>query len=397
MFSLRTMSTRHLIACVAMIAATSAGGAAIALAASNGGPVPPPKQLAAAAHDALSAPAPPGITARVRFTNHLISSSTFEGSDPILTGASGRLWLTQGHLRLELQSGRGDAQLVADDKSFWAYDPRSNTVYRGDVPRDLGAHSFAGHLDGVPSVVQVQRFIDRLMRHADVSRAVPGEVAGRPVYELRLSPRRNPGMVGAAALAWDSVRGVPLKVAVFARGGGSPVLELAATDVSYGSVSESAFDVSPPPDAKVVDVRTPPGPEQRHAGAGPPVNGVGAVRHAVPFSLSAPPDLAGVRRSAIRLLGAGGDAAALVAYGHGLDGFVVVEQRAGPRQPEAARSDGEGGSGGLDLGEVLINGISGQELPTALGTVIRFERDGVTFTVAGSVPPGRAEAAARGL
>ena len=34
---------------------------------------------------------------------------------------------------------------------------------------------------------------------------------------------------------------------------------------------------------------------------------------------------------------------------------------------------------------------------TALGTVVRFERGGVTYTVLGSVPAAAAEAAARGL
>src|SRR6478672_880776 len=104
MISLRTISTRHLIAWLVVIMAVAGGGTAIALAASGNGPVPPPKPLAAAAHDALAAPAPEGVTARISFTNHMLSSSSIEGSDPILTGASGRLWLAPGHIRIELQS-----------------------------------------------------------------------------------------------------------------------------------------------------------------------------------------------------------------------------------------------------------------------------------------------------
>ena len=37
------------------------------------------------------------------------------------------------------------------------------------------------------------------------------------------------------------------------------------------------------------------------------------------------------------------------------------------------------------------------ELATALGTVLRFDRGGVRYTVIGSVPPAAAEAAARAL
>ena len=63
------------------------GGAALAIAAAGGGPTPPPKPLAAAIHDALAAPAPQGVTARVKFTNRLVDSVDIRGSNPLLTGA----------------------------------------------------------------------------------------------------------------------------------------------------------------------------------------------------------------------------------------------------------------------------------------------------------------------
>jgi hypothetical protein len=46
---------------------------------------------------------------------------------------------------------------------------------------------------------------------------------------------------------------------------------------------------------------------------------------------------------------------------------------------------------------VNIDGRTGTELATALGTIVTFERDGVRYTVAGSVPPVAAENAARAL
>jgi hypothetical protein len=46
---------------------------------------------------------------------------------------------------------------------------------------------------------------------------------------------------------------------------------------------------------------------------------------------------------------------------------------------------------------VSINGVSGQEIDTALGTVVRFSRAGVEYTVIGSVSPRLADAAARAL
>ena len=72
--------------------------------------------------------------------------------------------------------------------------------------------------------------------------------------------------------------------------------------------------------------------------------------------------------------------------------MVVIERRAGSRQASAS-----GGLGGLSLPTVSINGATGQELPTPLGTVLQFTRGGVSYTVLGSVPATAAELAARAL
>ena len=396
--SLRTISTRHLITWIAVIAAVAVGGTAIALAATGNGPVPPPKPLTVAAHDAVAAPAPEGVTARVSFTNHLISSSSIEGTDPLLSGASGRLWLAPGNFRLELQSERGDAQLVAGGKSFWLYDPRSNTVYRGALPHEWSAQQWQKDPKDIPSLDQVKSFISRLMEHASVSGAAPSDVAGRAAYTVRVSPKRDGGLIGAGQLAWDAVNGVPLEIGVFAKGASSPVLQLKVTDVSFGPVSASSFSVSPPPDAKVVQVDTPSGNHQgsNHAEQAP-VTGVGPVRKAVSFTLSAPDTLANMQRQEVRLINTGKGNAAVVTYGQGPGGIAVFERPSDPNNPIPSQQ-GEGDHhGGLDLPTVSIDGVQAQELATPLGTALRFERGGVAYAVIGSVPPATAEAAARGL
>ena len=56
-----------------------------------------------------------------------------------------------------------------------------------------------------------------------------------------------------------------------------------------------------------------------------------------------------------------------------------------------------GGRGDVRLPQINIGGATGTELATALGTVVTFERNGVAYVVAGSVPPVATESAARGL
>jgi outer membrane lipoprotein-sorting protein len=401
---LRTVSTRRLLALIAACAAVAVGGTAIAVAASSGGPVPKPEPLAQALHGALTAPAITGISARISFTNHLIESSDLgQQSSPILTGASGRLWLSSNHqlLRLELQGDNGDAQVVLDGHSFWVYDPSSNTVYRGGLPAETAKHS----PEAIPSIAQIQADITRLSKHIDISGAVPGDVAGQPTYSVQVSPLHDGGLLGSAQVAWDAVRGVPLQFAVYAQGDSTPVLELTATDISYGTIKASDFAVSPPAGAKVVNVTVPSGTAanakrahgklaraKRHVAS---VTGAAAVAGRVHFALVDPATLVGLPRRSVRLLDWSGSPAALVAYGQNLGGIAVIEQSA----PTGATTSGTHSSGHqeLQLPTVSIHGVTGDELDTALGTMIRFTRAGVAYTVLGLVTPVAAEAAARGL
>src|SRR3982750_3126647 len=103
---LRRIYTRRLLVLCAAFVALAVAGTAIAHAATGGGRTPSPKSIAQAVHDALTAPTVEGVTARIHFTNHLIDKSSLgEGADPLLTGATGRVWASRdGQLRIELQS-----------------------------------------------------------------------------------------------------------------------------------------------------------------------------------------------------------------------------------------------------------------------------------------------------
>jgi hypothetical protein len=165
------------------------------------------------------------------------------------------------------------------------------------------------------------------------------------------------------------------------------VLSLAVTDISYGPVSASDVDVSPPAGAKVVDLGTA-GHTANPVGdkGAAPVTGLAAVQAAAGFPVAAPDSLVGLPLKDVRLVGG---KSVVVVYGQGLGAIVVLE-----RQPDAKA----GSPGGLDqLPQVSINGATGHELPTALGTLIQFEKGGVAYTLVGSLPPAAAEAAARAL
>lgn len=403
MRALRTAPTHRVVAIG--LAGTLAAGSATAIAlAATGGSVPPAKPAAVAIHDALSAPSVPGVQAEIRFTNHIVDAAALQGSDPLLAGAHGRLWATADRrIRLELQSDRGDAQIISDGSNVSLYDPAQKTLYRAKLPaRDATA---AEHSGTAPSIAQISSKLTQLARHATISGAEPTNVAGRPAYTLKVSSIRHGGLLRGAELAWDAARGVPLRAALYSTANSSPVLEIKATSVSFTSVPASAFDFSPPRGTKVVDLgpRSPAasGKHEARGRAEPaPVTGMAAVARAVPFPLRAPATLAGRLRHEVRLIDHGGHPGALVTYGQGLDAVAVLEQpaataRSGQKPTRTGHRHGRDRA--PTLPSVPINGATGQELDTALGSLIRFTRGGVTYTVLGSVSPAAAKAAARGL
>ena len=120
-----------------------------------------------------------------------------------------------------------------------------------------------------------------------------------------------------------------------------------------------------------------------------------AVQAKVGFPVAAPDALVGLPRREVRLVDLDGSPAALVTYGQGLGGIAVLRAAAGAAadQPQG-RHDG---AGGLSLPQISINGVRARSSTPRSAPCVRFERGGVGYTVAGSVPPTAAEAAARGL
>ena len=396
---LRTAPVRRLVGLSVVVVVIGASIVAIA-SAGNSGPVPPPATRAEAIHNALTGPAIAGLSADVTFTNHLIDSSAIQGADPLLTGGSGRVWIGQdGRFRLELQGDQGDPQITSDGTHVTVYDPAANTAYTAALPKQkTDTTEAAAKQETPPSLADIQTELDKILQHVNLTQVDPANVGGRPAYSIRVTPKHDAGLLGAAEVAWDSHHGVPLRVAVYAAGSSSPVLELAMSGISYGAVPDSTFDVTPPAGTKIVNFDPTSGDNGTSADKPAdqkPVTGVDAVRKAVPFTLKAPDTLAGLPRHEVRLLDWHGHPAALVLYGQNLGGIAVIEQQADQAAAKPAAPKGEGDHTGLSLPTVSINGVTGQELGTALGTIVRFTRGDVAFTIVGSVPPAAAEAAAR--
>ncbi len=179
-------------------------------------------------------------------------------------------------------------------------------------------------------------------------------MAGQPAYTVRVSPSEGGSLLAGAELSFDAVSGVPLRAAVYSSTTSAPVIELAATEVSYGAVADSVFAFTPPAGAKIKEIKF-----SHTPGAGQP-------------------EKAGA-----------GDKPTVTTHGHGVTAIAVIESKS--KAGDSTSEELEG------LPKVTINGTSASELRTELGTLLSFERSGVRYVLAGSVTPAAIEALARGL
>jgi outer membrane lipoprotein-sorting protein len=388
----RRLSTRSLIAFAVLAVLLVSGGAAIARSALSTGTPPPARPLDQAILGASQGDKVAGITARIHFTNTLIASGSLPTgmTTPLLSGASGRLWVqADGTFRLELQGDNGDTEISSDGTRISVLDVATNTVYRLPASQSTGSTD-PKRSDGPLTIAKIDSFLARLGGDLTVSGATPTTVAGQGAYEATVSPKQNGGLIGGLGLAFDAANGVPLRVSINAAGSSSPVLQLEVTDISYGTVADSDVTVTPPAGAKVVDIAGNPG-SSSGSGPGshsPAVEGLAAVRAAAGFTVTAPDSLVGLTQSHVRLLQMDGTKVAVATYGKGLGSIVVAELPATAKDPLASLSQ---------LPSISIDGTTGRELATALGTAVTFQKDGVRTIVVGSVPTVSAEQAAREL
>ena len=382
---LSSLPRRRLYVILAVLGALALTGGIAQATLRDNGAKPPARPLALAVMDAVQqAPKLQGLSAQIHFTNNLLPAGSLPpgAKSPLAAGADGHLWLDRdGRFRLDLTSQDGDAQIVSDGHEVTVYDGTANTRYAFALPADAAKAVGGGGFD----LAGLSKALGPLLDQVTISGAKPTSTAGRPSYTVRVAPKDDGGLLAAAEIAWDAEKGVPLRAAVYAQGNDQPVLELKVTDIEYGPVAGDSLAATPHPDARTIDLDN----AGVHAPGRPSadVAGLDAVQQRLGFRVSAPAELAGLARGEVHLAGRGKDAGAVVIYGKGLGSILVFERPA----------TGKGVLEGLPLPEVNIDGGTGKELATALGTIVTFRRGAVSYTVAGLVPPVAAENAARGL
>jgi outer membrane lipoprotein-sorting protein len=165
------------------------------------------------------------------------------------------------HIRLAVPVTMSETDLIRNGSQAWVWQSSSNTVTRMQLPASNGRSAM--HPATVPSQLPLtpQQAASQALKAVGPSTRVSVQrnvtVAGRPAYQLVLSPKAGGSLIGRVAIAIDATKNVPLRVQVFARGAASPAFQVGYTSISFVKPAAANFSFTTPAGAKVKVVSPP--------------------------------------------------------------------------------------------------------------------------------------------
>ena len=155
--------------------------------------------------------------------------------------------------RVQVMDRLAERDATRHGNEVWFYNSKDNTAAHARIPADA-----AGHPSGTDATATPDQLAAVLLAKIDPSTAVKVgadvRVAGRPAYNLVLTPKSDATLVASIAVAVDGQTGLPLSVEIKARGQADPAFRVAYTSLTLGAPDASVFKFSPPPGATVKEM-----------------------------------------------------------------------------------------------------------------------------------------------
>lgn len=257
------VSRRWAAPAAAAVAIAAVGLAPRALAASPHPSLPAmsPAQLLAAAEQAAQQPKVTAMQGTVETKANLglpalpdRLTNAGSGFAALLTGTHRiRLWAAgPDKQRIALLGDLTETDVVHNGTDTWLYDSTTGTVTHWTTPADQGRsreHNAAEQQ--LTPQAQAQRALHAVDPTTGVTVDPTARVAGRPAYQLVLTPRTDATLIRSVRIALDAATFAPLRVQLFAAGSSAPAWQTAFTKISYAAPAASTFAFRPPANATV--------------------------------------------------------------------------------------------------------------------------------------------------
>jgi outer membrane lipoprotein-sorting protein len=249
------METKKTVLSVAAVG-TVAGVAGLVLLASPAGAGEAPPELPPISPDALVesvlSTELPALSGAVAMENNL--GLPIPGLSEI--GQGGVRVYTDGEGKHRLQMpGRGSETTVIDDgQTVWVWDSAERTVQK--VPHGANGEKADKPLEGrfADPATAARDLVDAMQADSTVDVDGTARVAGRPVYQLVLTPQPDERtLLREIRVSVDSETRVPLQIEVLANGQADPALKLGFTEFADGPQDPALFQFTPPAGAEITE------------------------------------------------------------------------------------------------------------------------------------------------
>lgn len=297
--------------------------------------------------------------------------------------------------RLEVKQA-SEADLVGtiavnDGETFYLYNPQENKVVTGKLS-DFKGEGATGE-DRAAQMLQLQEMLQRIIDGSDVAIENPSEqVAGKTTWRVKLTPKQETqeslglGNLVVTTLWIDQASDVPVKAQIDASDLGNATAQATTLELDT-PIADEVFVFTPPADAEVIDAA------ELAKQARPQATTLEQARQQVDFAVLSPATLPdGVQLDGVQVLTQRG--ATVIQNFSGAVNFSLVQAQGGFPGDETAPAGAQSESVTVrgQTGTLITGGAGAQQ-----GTLLRWQENGVTIVIAGTLSAEQATSLAEAL
>jgi outer membrane lipoprotein-sorting protein len=249
---------------IAVLVTAVGGGTAVRTLTASADPTLPPRTAAQLLVDVQNARldgASGTVVQRADLGLPALPGLGGQGSSSLSSVVTGshtfRVWYSgPDKARIALLGTLGESDVITNGRDLWMWDSQRNTASHSVLParqeRDKRPTLDPNRLPKTPQEA-ANAALAAISPTTQVSTSGAARVAGRPAYELILTPRDTGSLVGRVTVAIDAEQHVPLRVQVYPSGADAPAFEVSFTQVAFARPNDAQFRFTPPPGAKVTE------------------------------------------------------------------------------------------------------------------------------------------------
>jgi outer membrane lipoprotein-sorting protein len=208
------------------------------------------------------------------------SSSTTGSLTTLLSGShTWRVWVDGStRQRLALVDGSNESDIIRNGQDVWVWSSADKSAVHRRLPtamQPLPGHSMtpntspgtpgsspstgpSGMATGAPTTPEeaASRALALIGQDTTVTTSGTATVAGRPAYELVLTPKDKATRIASVRIAIDGTRHIPVRVQVYSTQVANPAFQVGFKSIDFAKPEASRFTFNAPPGTKVTDQGT---------------------------------------------------------------------------------------------------------------------------------------------